>query len=368
MSDIFAVAGQFSRRGKVIDAKELGNGNINNTYLVTLDTETDAAGGGRQFVLQRINTHVFRRPELIMHNMRISTAHTLRRLEADPPDRRWEVIQVLNAHDGRDHWIGADGSFWRAVSFIRDSHSLDTIRDLDHAREVGYALGMFHSLLSDLPAETLADTLEGFHITPLYLRQYNEVLARYGAAGSPEVKYCTQFVDKRSGWAHILEDARAHGRLFLRPIHGDPKVNNVVMDSSTGLAVGIVDLDTVKPGLIHYDIGDCLRSCCNRLGEETESWEDVRFDTDLCRAVLEGYFSMTRRFLTGNDYTYLYDSVRLIAFELGLRFFTDYLAGDVYFKVRRPDHNLARAVVQFRLTESIESQEKIIRDLMRDIR
>ncbi len=364
MSDISVVAGQFARRGTVIDARELDGGNINTTFLVTLDAEID--GGERHFVLQRINTQVFRRPELVMHNMRISTGHIRRRLESNPPDRRWETIEVLNARDGGDHWIDAEGSFWRAVSFIRDSQSFDTIGDFDHAKEVGYALGMFHTLLSDLPSETLADTLEGFHITPLYLRRYNEVLSKYGAAGSPEVKYCMQFGDKRSGWAHILEDARAKGRLCLRPIHGDPKVNNIMMDSATGLAVSIVDLDTVKPGLIHYDIGDCLRSCCNRLGEETEAWEAVCFDTDLCRTILQGYLSMAGEFLTRNDHAYLYDSVRLIAFELGLRFFTDYLEGDVYFKVRRPEQNLARAIVQFRLTESIESQERIIRGLMRD--
>jgi len=369
LSDIFAVAEQFTRQGRVIDAREFGNGNINSTFLVTLDTKMGTEGE-RHFVLQRINTRVFRRPELVMHNMLISIGHIRRRLEAAPPgpDRRWEVLHVLTAHDGGDHWIGPDGSFWRAVSFIEGAQSFDTIRDFDHAREVGYALGMFHTLLSDLPPETLTDTLEGFHITPLYLRRYDEVLAKYAAAGSPEVKYCMQFVGKRSDWAHVLEDARAEGRLYLRPIHGDPKVNNIMMDTATGRAVSIVDLDTVKPGLVHYDIGDCLRSCCNRLGEETEAWEAVCFDTDLCRAILPGYLSMARAFLTGNDYAYLYDSVRLIAFELGLRFFTDYLEGNVYFKVRRPDHNLARALVQFKLAESIELQERTIRNLMSDVR
>ena len=369
MSDIIAAAGQFIRQGRVIDAREFGNGNINDTFLVTLDTKIDG-GGKRHFVLQRINTHVFRRPEHVMHNMRISTGHIRRRLEFDPPgpDRRWEVLQVLTAHDGADHWIGADGSFWRAVSFIEGSQSFEAIRDFNHAGEVGYALGMFHALLSDLPAETLKDTLEGFHITPLYLHHYDEVLAKFGAAGSREVKHCMQFVNKRSDWAHILENARAEGRLHLRPVHGDPKVSNIMMDAVTGKAVSVVDLDTVKPGLIHYDIGDCLRSCCNRLGEETEAWEAVSFDTDLCRAILQGYLSMAREFLTVNDHAYLYDSVRLIAFELGLRFFTDYLEGNVYFKVRRPEHNLARALVQFKLTESIESQEKTVRNIMRDVR
>jgi Ser/Thr protein kinase RdoA (MazF antagonist) len=253
------------------------------------------------------------------------------------------------------------------MSFV-DAQSFDTIRDMDHAREVGYALGAFHTLLSDLSPERLSDTLEGFHITPRYMQHYDKVLAKYGAGSSPDVQYCRRFVSERSVLAHVLENARAQGRLLLRVIHGDPKVNNIMMDTSSGQAVSIIDLDTVKPGLAHYDIGDCLRSGCNALGEETEAWEKVRFDTDFCGAILEGYLSTARKFLSGNDFEYLYESIRLIAFELGLRFFTDYLEGNVYFKVRGPEHNLARALVQFKLAESIEAQETAIRAIIREKR
>jgi len=141
-----------------------------------------------------------------------------------------------------------------------------------------------------------------------------------------------------------------------------------MIDTATGQAISIVDLDTVKPGLVHYDIGDCLRSCCNPLGEETERWEEVRFEPALCRAILRGYLSLARDFLTANDYEYLYEAIRLIAFELALRFFTDYLEGNVYFKVRHREHNLARALVQFKLTESIESQEATIRAMIQELR
>ncbi len=365
METLFAVAEKFALQDKVIDVREFGNGNINNTYLVTLDRH-----GEEHFVLQQINTQVFRRPELVMRNMRISTEHFCRRLENVSliTGRCWKVPRVLLAHDGRDHWVDPDGSFWRAISFIEGSQSFDTIKDAGHAGEVGYALGIFHTLLSDLPPDRLADTLEGFHITPRYLRHYDEVLLKCRPDVSPEVNYCLKVVRERSDWAHVLEDAVAEGRLFLRPIHGDPKVNNILLDTVSGQAISIVDLDTVKPGLVHYDIGDCLRSGCNPLGEETEEWEAVHFDTDLCSAVLKGYLSMAREFLTEEDIYYLYDSVRLLPFELGLRFFTDYLEGDVYFRVRRPEHNLARALVQFRLTESIESQEPAIRSLIRELR
>jgi Ser/Thr protein kinase RdoA (MazF antagonist) len=364
---IFAIAEQFVLDGKVIDVREFGNGNINNTFLVTLDP---VAGEKKHFILQRVNTQVFRQPNLVMRNMRIATEHVRDRLGRAPfgEGRRWEVPRVLLARDGLDHWLDPDGSFWRAITFVEGSQAFNTIRDIDQAKEVGYALGMFHTLLSDLSPERLGDTLEGFHITPLYLRHYDEIRVKYSVRKSPEVDYCSQFITERRAWAHVLENAKAQGRLFLRPIHGDPKVSNIMMDSSTGRAVSIVDLDTVKPGLVHYDIGDCFRSGCNPLGEETDQWETVRFEPDFCRAILLGYLSKAREFLTENDFVYLYDSIRLIAFELGLRFFTDYLEGNVYFKVRRPEHNLARALVQFRLTQSIESQETTIRNIIQDIR
>jgi Ser/Thr protein kinase RdoA (MazF antagonist) len=188
--------------------------------------------------------------------------------------------------------------------------------------------------------------------------QYNS------SSKSAEVEYCLQFIDRRKNWAYVLENAQMQERLCLRPIHGDPKVNNVMIDTSTGKGISIIDLDTVKPGLVHYDIGDCLRSGCNALGEETEDWEAVTFDMDICQSLLNGYLSVASYFLTESDYIYIYDAIRLIAFELGLRFFTDYLAGNVYFKVKHPEHNLVRALVQFKLTESIEMQESAIREVI----
>ncbi len=365
MDNLLAVAEQFTPQGRVLDIREYGNGNVNDTFLVTLEAPPEL-----HFILQRLNTRVFRQPELVMGNLRTVTEHVLKRLERAPlsPGRRWEVPQVLLTRDGQDHFIDAGGSFWRALSFIDAAQTFDIIKDMEHAHEVGRALGMFHNLLSDLPAAKLADTLEGFHVTPRYLKHYDEVLAKKGAGKSPEVDYALQMVGERRTFAPVLEEARAQGRLSLRPIHGDPKVNNVMMDTFSGQAVSLVDLDTVKPGLVHYDIGDCLRSGANPLGEETEHWETVRFDPELCRAILPGYLSLARDFLTENDYAYLYDAIRLIAFELGLRFFTDYLAGNVYFKTRHREHNLVRALVQFKLTESIESQATAIRAIIRDLR
>ncbi len=366
MVDLCTVAQLFKPQGRVVDVREFGSGNINTTFLVTLDGSPE-----RRFILQRLNTKVFHQPQLVMRNMRIAAEHIRRGLKHKPlaDGRRWEVPRVLLTEEGSDHWIDPEGSFWRAVSFIEDARSFETIEDLDHAREVGYAVGVFHALLSDLPPEKLTDTLKGFHIAPLYLMHYDDVVARKVRADkSPEMNYCFRFVCDRRAWSHVLEDARADGKLLPRPIHGDPKVDNILIDNSTGRAIAVVDLDTVKPGLVHYDIGDCLRSGCNTMGEEAEHWERVCFDVDLSRAILRGYFSVAGRSLTENDFSHLYDSIRLIAFELGLRFFTDYLEGDVYFKVKRKEQNLVRALMQFKLVESIESQEKAIRTIIRETR
>lgn len=359
------IARQFAHQGQVLEVQAHGSGNVNDTFLVTLDTP-----GESRFILQRLNTEVFRQPELVMGNLRTVTEHVRVRLQRQPlgPGRRFELPRMLLARDGRDHVVDAEGSFWRALSFINGAESFDIIKDEEHGREVGQALGLFHHLLCDLPADRLADTLPGFHVTPGYLTYYYEVLEKHGANISPEVDYGLTFVEKRITWTTVLEEATAQKKLSLRPIHGDPKVNNVMMDTATGQAVGMIDLDTVKPGLVHYDIGDCLRSGCNLQGEETEHWGMVRFETELAQAILQGYISQARDFLSDNDFVYLFDAIRLIAFELGLRFFTDYLAGNVYFKVRHQDHNLIRALVQFKLTESIESQATAIRTIIRDLR
>ncbi len=360
-----AAADQFVPQGRVVHIQEYGKGNVHDTFLVTLESE-----GDEHFLLQRMNRHVFPQPDLVMRNLRIYTEHARKRLDRAPLNsgRRWETPRVLLTDDGRDHWLDPERSFWRALSFIEAAQSFDTIQDMEHAREVGTALGMFHRLINDLPTESLVDTLEGFHIAPRYLCHYDEVLAKNVVRRTPEVDYCAQFVNERRAFVPVLESAKARGRLRLRPIHGDPKVNNVMIDNATGQAVSIIDLDTIKPGLVHYDIGDCLRSCCNPLGEETERWELVRFEPDLCRTILQGYLALAHAFLTANDHEYLFDAIRLIAFELGLRFFTDYLEGSVYFKARRPEHNLARALVQFKLCESIEAQEKTIRAVIQDTR
>jgi Ser/Thr protein kinase RdoA (MazF antagonist) len=357
-----SIAEQFVSFKRVLDVQEFGNGNINDTYLVTTDVDAQTHPQEKHFILQRINTQVFKQPYLIMQNMRTFTEHVRGRARTE--GHRWVMPRVISACDGQDFYIDPAGNFWRAISYVYGTRSFETIKDSKLAYEVGSALGTFQYLISDLPISSLADTLEGFHIMPRYLRGFDQAFSNNGHKSGAEVKYCLKFVEQRREFAYVLEGARERGQLPLRPVHGDPKVNNVMIEESTGRALSLVDLDTVKPGLIHYDIGDCMRSGCNPLGEETENWEAVRFDPEIGAAILEGYLTQARNFLTAADYEYLFDSIRLLAFELGVRFFTDHLAGNVYFKVRHPQHNLQRALVQFKLTESIEAHEADIRQII----
>jgi Ser/Thr protein kinase RdoA (MazF antagonist) len=368
------IAQQFAKAVSVQSVSSFGAGNVNDTFLVTLAGIAPELQADK-FVLQRINQNVFKQPALILANMRIFTDFMRHQLaqETAATAGNWAVPLVIATADGQDYVEDADGGFWRAISLIEGAKTHPKIRDGHHARTSGYALGRFHRLISDLDPNLLHDTLPGFHITPQYLATYDRVLQEYLQASqlagrAADVVYGLAFVAQRRQGAGVLEEARVAGKLRLRTMHGDPKVDNILIAETTGQAVSIIDLDTVKPGLVHYDIGDCLRSCCNRAGEETTDLTTVRFDLDLCRVILEGYLSEAARFFTPADYDYVFAAIRLIAFELGLRFFSDHLAGNVYFKVKHPEHNLDRALVQFTLVESIEQQERAIQQIVDEFR
>jgi hypothetical protein len=365
--DAALIAPRFDVAGRVVTVQPTGDGNVNDTYMAIFRTTFSE----ERIILQRINKRVFTRPEYIMKNMRVLTEHVHRRLEEEwaEADRIWQLPRVIPAKDGSDFVLDEAGDYWRAITLIASAHSFGTVQSMEHAHEAGFVLGQFQRLISDLEVTSLYDTLEGFHITPGYLDTLDAALETASGQkrlnASLEAQRCFRFVQARRDWCNVLEKAKDGGGLALRPIHGDPKISNIMIDDATGKGTCIVDLDTVKPGLIHYDFGDCLRSCCNPAGEETLDLSEVYFDADLCEAIVKGYMAHARSFLSDADREYLYDSIRLIAFELGLRFFADYIGGDKYFKVRHDGQNLDRARVQFKLTESIETRESQIRDILR---
>ncbi len=359
-------AEQFAVSGRLVLTLPTGNGNVNDTYIAIFRTTFSE----ERVIVQKINRTVFNHPEWIMDNMRAVTEHIHRRLEleCDRWDRIWQIPRVISCYDGRDYFIDESGEYWRAITLIASARSFDRPQNTEHAFEAGTVLAQFHRLLSDMNTDQLRDTLPGFHVTPQYLAQYDKTLAGRGRQivnqGAIEVRRLTRFIEQRRDLTTVLQDALENGRLTERLIHGDPKVTNIMIDDFTGKGTSIVDLDTVKPGLIHYDFGDALRSICNPAGEEAANLREVYFDLDLCRAFISGYLEIANEFLTTDDKALLYDAIRLLAFELGLRFFRDYLEGNVYFKVRHAEQNLNRARVQFRLCESIETRENMIRQAL----
>lgn len=360
------IATLFDVPGRLVSLHPLGSGNVNDTYRVILRTTFSE----EQYVLQRINRAVFADPVAVMANMKAVTDHAHRRIteEAEVADRIWQLPRVIPAKDGRDYVVDDRGEYWRALSMIASTTNYEKVSVPEHAHEAGRVLGHFQRIISDFPCEKLADTLPGFHITPRYHAAYLKALETEGArerlAASAEARRLAHFVEARRDLVGVLETAKANGELRDRPIHGDPKITNVMIDDLTGKGTSIVDLDTVKPGLVHYDFGDAARSGCNPAGEETRDLSGVLLDLDLFEALVKGYLAEAGAFLTDGDRRYLYDGVRLITFELGLRFFSDYLAGDVYFKTTYEGQNLNRARVQFALCESIEAREGKMRSIL----
>ncbi|MCL1920201.1 MAG: aminoglycoside phosphotransferase family protein [Kiritimatiellaeota bacterium] len=356
----------FDVAGHPVIVQPLGCGNVNDTYLAICRT----VFAEEQLVLQRINSNVFRSPENIMKNLRKLTAHVHPKLEYQmgAGDRIWQMPKIIPTRAGNDFIIDGAGNVWRVITKIASATAHDKVQDARHAEECGLVLGYFHWMVSDLDPATLIDPIPGFHITPGYLARYDATLtapdAQARLAASPEAQRLAAFVDARRACVPLFQQAMERGDINLRVMHGDPKINNIMVDDYTGKGTAMIDLDTVGPGLFHFDFGDAVRSICNPAGEEETDLGKVMFDLDYFEAFSRGYMTYASGFLTPKERGYLFDAIRLITFELGLRFFQDHLAGNVYFKTSHPEQNLNRARVQFRLCESIEAHEPAIRKLL----
>ncbi|OEU56976.1 MAG: hypothetical protein BA862_09090 [Desulfobulbaceae bacterium S3730MH12] len=326
----------------------IGHGNINDTYLV----KTSA----KKFILQRISATVFPKPLHVITNFQKIAAHLERRIGAIAPE--WQFARSVLTDQGNLFFRDERGDFWRGQTYLH--HKVVTVlNSRQQGYELGRTLGIFHLLVSDMDGETLHDPLPGFHILPQYLEKFDCTREKNSSmeAGS---QYCQESIEKHRNKAAILERAKEDGILTKQPIHGDPKIDNFIFNK-LGCGVGLIDMDTVSLGLLHYDLGDCLRSCCNRSGEGGGVNREIQFDMEICKAILEGYFLQAGSLFSPSARSYIYDAVLLLTFELGLRFFTDHLVGNRYFKIDFSGENLQRAVIQFRLVEEIEKYESEIR-------
>ena len=344
--------------------KQLDKGHINDSFLLEIRRVANAD----RYVLQKINSLVFPEPVKIMSNLRVLADH-FDEYGVSREAGGLETISPLLSLEGDYYAVDHQQDYWRVINYVEDTEGCERISWQRRAEEMGRALGIFHRITSNLDTSLLSDSLPGFHVTPLYLARYDRLMdnSTSAASSSPDETYCLEVIAARREFVDVLENASKQGLIRWQVIHGDPKMDNILFDCQSGKAVALIDLDTVKPGLLHYDIGDCLRSACNLAGEEDDG-RDVVFDLETCRGVLQGYFKEMGQLLTGNDIGYIFPAIRLITFELGLRFFSDHLAGDIYFKTTRPAHNLYRAMVQFALLESLEGMESEITGIITEIR
>lgn len=340
MNKLLGIAKQFAGGQSVSAINPLGHGLINDTFLVNT--------GATQFVLQGINSRVFAQPELVIANLQQLNRHIA---QLDQENVRLRVPALLPAEDGQAFCRDQTGQIWRALELISPAESREQVSSDLEASQVGFALGHFHLLCDSLSPDALFDTLPGFHITPSYFQDYLEIIDRpIQVQADAGFQHCQQFIASFQDRISVLEQAKQRGELRERVIHGDPKLNNFLFEPGSDRIVSLIDLDTVKPGLVHYDIGDCLRSSCHIR-------QSNQFDVARCKIILTSYLAEAGRFFAPADYDHLYAAILLIPFELGLRFFCDYLQGNRYFKVNQPRENLNRAIEQFTLCKSIAQQE-----------
>ena len=325
----------------------LGTGRINDTYLVqTLSTSV---------VLQRINSSVFSEPDIVAENFFHVSKHLIR-CHVSGSNVQWaKSITTLNG----DPWFHDPfGDIWRVQSYIPASRIQPVELSLLQVTQLGATLALFHLLLSSLDHRLLKNPLPGFHHLPTYESEYKKVASQIDEKDDDEL-YCRAIIESLRDDAFILPLAIEGKVLVEHVIHGDPKIDNFIF-GETGDVIGLIDLDTVYLNVLQVDIGDCLRSLCNLGGEEDRGGV---FDLQLCGAFLKGYVQESGQLLSATERHYIYDALLSITYELGMRFFTDHLAGDIYFKVQRRGDNLNRAVSQFLLAEDIVRKENGIRPL-----
>jgi Ser/Thr protein kinase RdoA (MazF antagonist) len=356
--NIDAAVRHFQFHGEFVEAHPYGSGHINDTYRIVF-----RRGSAKAFyILQRINLNVFKQPELLMDNIRRVTAH-VDTLVAKESDSSRRTLRLIPTRDGHPWHVDAEDNHWRAYNFISGATTYDAIESAEQAFQAAKAFGRFQELLADLPAPRLHETIPDFHNTPKRFKALLDAIEADSVGRVDQARREIDFVLCRESIISVLLDAD----LPERVTHNDTKLNNVMLDDVTGEGICVIDLDTVMPGLSPYDFGDMVRTATSPVKEDERDLSKVTMRFEMFEALVAGYLSSAGGFLTATEKALLPFSGKLITFEIGVRFLTDYLTGDTYFKVHREGHNLDRCRTQFRLVESIERQEERMELLVRSI-
>ena len=349
LSLLQSAANAFDFGGPVLcDAHHYGEGHINDTFVVWREDHS------KRFILQRINTDTFTNPVGLMENVCGVTRHLRAKILAEGGDPARETLNVIPTLSGSTCYLDADGGAWRAYDFVEDTICLQQVGSEADFRTVAETLGKFQNQLADYPASTLHETIARFHDTPNRYANFEKALAADALGRAKNIAPEIEFIHAREQDCHVLLDQLAAGEIPLRVTHNDTKINNVLIDAATGKGICVIDLDTVMPGLSAYDFGDSIRTGANDCAEDEPDQSKVHFDLHLYEVFAKGYLSTAGASMSMAEKKSLAWGARLMTLECGIRFLTDYLEGDHYFHIARPDYNLDRARTQFTLVRQME--------------
>lgn len=357
------LAQRFDIAGHVEEVSPFGSGHINDSYRVV------TASGGTVYLLQRINHHVFPDVAAVMRNMEVVTAHLRKKYQTGEglgPYVDEKVLTIIPTREGELFFQDNAGNFWRMFVMLANTRSYDIVQTSQQAKEGGRAFGQFQRLLSDLDASLIHEVLVDFHHIGKRLEKLWQVVKADAKSRVVRVDHELAFVEQRAKRMHTILDMASEGLLPLRITHNDTKFNNVLLDANDK-AQCVIDLDTVMPGYVAYDFGDAIRTIINRAAEDEANLEKIQLNTSLFKAFTEGYFEEAHAFLTQAEVMSLIEGVLLLPYMQGVRFLTDFLEGDQYFKIHHPDHNLQRARAQLMLVERLETAEQELKDMISQV-
>lgn len=351
-SDINEIVRHFKLDGEFLTTKAYGVGHINDTYLANFMQN----GFTHRYIIQRINHEVFCSPEGLMNNILAVTSHLREKIRSagGNPDR--ETLTLLPTKDNNYYYRTGQGDFWRGYLFINNARTYETVENIEHVYHAAKAFGKFQNQLSDYPSEKLIETIPDFHNTKKRYANFQKAVEEDICNRVQSLKPEIDFVFNREKDMPVLVDKLQRGELPQRITHNDTKFNNVLIDNATGTGVCVIDLDTVMPGLALYDFGDAIRSLANTAAEDEQNISKVQFDLDTYDCFTHGYLDAARDFLTPLEMELLPFSAILMTLECGIRFLTDHLQGDTYFKIHRENHNLDRCRTQFKMVQDMESR------------
>lgn len=349
MKTMINIAKEFAINGNITNIAPYGSGHINSTYLINTDS-------GNEYILQKINTSVFKIPYELMENIVGVTNYLQDIIKNQGGDPQREVLNVILTKDGNSYVLHESGA-WRLLTFVANSTTLQMVTCPKDFYYAGKAFGKFTKQLNDYPAETLHETIKNFHNTPVRYQNFEDAVARNISGKADSVQAEIEFVRARKDFCSLFTDKIADGTLPLRVTHNDTKLNNVLFDKDTLLPIAVIDLDTVMPGLSLYDFGDAIRFGTNPADEDEKDLSKVWCDLELFEAFARGYLEECGSLLTKEELKMLPYAGKMLTLECGMRFLADHIAGDVYFKIHRENHNLDRCRTQFKMVEDMEAKQ-----------